>query len=569
MKVHNGWRAAGAACGAAVGVVLCAALTGFPAQGGVRFAWVAVWALCAIGIHRFTNETDKRLKGCFGLFGSLFVFALALGWRLEAADRTGWDGLLLSLGAALTLGPAVAEAAILCIRCLERMPAASQRNGKRLFWGSLALMLLSWLPALLAFYPGLHAYDTFAQIPEYLSGHFSAHHPLIHTLLVGGLYEIGEVITGNPSFGLLLYSVLQMGLVAFSLAWALMYLRQLRCPTGVITALLALFCLSPQYALHAIGCTKDIPFAALLVLFAVQLHKLYCTPALLKQPHFVLPLLAVGILMCLFRKNAPYALVLTLPFAVALLARGNRLRLTALLLAVLIGSSAAGAGLKAVTHASSGLINEMLCVPAQQLSRVYSKYGTDKPVGYEILENVPYAAKYNPTLADPVKLHLAVQTPQKLLRFTKMWVREFFHFPIEYLDAYLLNTKGYWFLNDVSYAYHGSIFTWFYDNLGVEQHSSLPQLKALYQRLATENGYQRYPLLAQLFQPALYTWLALFGLAWAVWRRDRASTVTSLCLLMYLLTLTLGPVVQNRYSFCITMGAPLLIGLLAAGRTNA
>ena len=48
----------------------------------------------------------------------------------------------------------------------------------------------------------------------------------------------------------------------------------------------------------------------------------------------------------------------------------------------------AGKGLQLATGAKSGLVNEMLSVPAQQLARVYALHGTEDPVGYEIIEKL-------------------------------------------------------------------------------------------------------------------------------------------------------------------------------------
>lgn len=58
-----------------------------------------------------------------------------------------------------------------------------------------------------------------------------------------------------------------------------------------------------------------------------------------------------------------------------------------------------------------------------------------------------------------------------------------------------------------------------------------------------------------LIQPALYTWLSLLALACAIRRRDRGVAAAALCLLMYLFTVCLGPLVGNRYSFCMMTGA--------------
>ena len=578
-------RTAAAAClMSGLGCFLACALLGFPATGGVRFAWALLWAVSSVAGLRFLRLRDRRAKACFGAFGALFVLALALGYRLDAAGQTGVDGLLLSLGTALCLGPAAGWAAFwLDARMTAPQPAppappappaqptpppppAPPSPRPRVLL-PMAVLLLAWTPMLLAFYPGIHAYDTFSQIPEYLSGSFSTHHPLLHTLLTGWLYDLGGLM-GSHALGMLFYSVAQMLLLAWALAYGLTYLARLGCPRWVRLALLMLFCL-PQISLHALGCTKDIPFAALITVFSVRLHAAVRDPRLLRSRRWVAGTVAAGVFMALFRNNAPYALALLVPFAAALAGRGARLRMTALLAAVLVLGLGAGKGLQLATHAQSGLVNEMLSVPAQQLSRVYVLHGAEDPVGYEIVEFVPYADQYDVWSADRVKLHLKVSRPGELWGFLKFWGRELLHYPVEYIDAFLYQCKGYWFLDDTLFSSRtGAIYLWFYDNLGVEQHSFLPGLRSAMLSLFDQNTYRAYPIVSLLIQPALYTWLALFALACAARRRDRGVAAAALCLLMYLFTVCLGPLVGNRYSFCMMTGAPLLIGLLLAPRAH-
>ena len=368
---------------------------------------------------------------------------------------------------------------------------------------------------------------------------------------------------------MLLYSVAQMLLVAWALAYGLCYLARLGCRRWVRLGLLALFCLGPQISLHVLGCTKDIPFAAFITVFAVRLHQVMRNPRLLRSRRWVAGTVAVGVFMVLFRNNAPYALALLVPFAAALAGRGARLRMTALLAAVLVLGLGAGKGLQLATGAKSGLVNEMLSVPAQQLARVYALHGTEDPVGYEVIEFVPYADQYDVWSADRVKLHLKVSRPGELWGFLKFWGRELFHYPIEYIDAFLYQCKGYWFMDDTLFTSRtGAIYLWFYDNLGVEQQSLLPGLRDAMLSLFDRNTYRAYPVLSMLIQPALYTWLSLLALACAIRRRDRGVAAAALCLLMYLFTVCLGPLVGNRYSFCMMTGAPLLIGLMCTPRAH-
>ena len=71
----------------------------------------------------------------------------------------------------------------------------------------------------------------------------------------------------------------------------------------------------------------------------------------------------------------------------------------------------------------------------------------------------------------------------------------------------------------------------------------------------------------ELVQSTVYMGV-LLALACAIRRRDRGVAAAALCLLMYLFTVCLGPLVGNRYSFCMMTGAPLLIGLMCTPRAH-
>ncbi len=575
--MEKGSRIAGRA-GLVAGLCACAAvtllcgLTGFSREVGYRF----VWALALAGLwyagRRFWLEPDRRLKACFGTLGALFTLALALGLRLDFFEETGWSGLGMSLALALVAAPAVGEGFVWLYRALSALKPGREAQPRKVFWLSLGLLLLGWLPVLLAYWPGIYAYDLDGQLYQVLNHAYTTHHPLLHTLLVGGLYTLGGLL-GSHNLGALMYVILQAFSLALSMAYALSYLARIRCPRVFRLAVLGLFCLAPHHALLAIGCTKDVLFAACTLVYAVFLHRSYREPHLLRRRGFAACMVLLALGMCLTRNNALYALVLMLPAAILLLRPGMRLRFAALLCAALAASVGINAGLKAATDAVNGSIVEMLSVPAQQLSRVHAKYGYDHPVSYEIDECVPNAYRYRAQQADLVKLHLSVKTPEKRLKLFKLWVREFFHYPVEYVDAFLYNAKGLWYINDTSFASvygegldrrTGAIITEMYEDLDVSHHSLFPALEALYERLFSANEYQRVPVLSLLLCPALYTWLLAFALCVSLHRRDRAAGAAGCMLGAYLLTLFLGPCVLVRYVYFLMAALPVLFGMLFA-----
>jgi hypothetical protein len=192
-------------------------------------------------------------------------------------------------------------------------------------------------------------------------------------------------------------------------------------------------------------------------------------------------------------------------------------------------------------------------------------------VGYEVREVLPYVDDYTPERADAVKRASVVDTPDRLWRFAKLWAREAFHYPIEYIDAFLYNTKAYWAMDDVSFAttydtppddLRGCLILWHNTATKIEMQNLWPQVKGVCEELFSRNGYQRFPVLWTLIHPALYTWLLCFVMAAAAYRRNKAVLMACTVMASYLLTLFLGPCALIRYSYYLMLALPVMFGAL-------
>ncbi len=89
-------------------------------------------------------------------------------------------------------------------------------------WG---LMFLAWIPGLLAAWPGVFVVDNVFQMKWYLEGTISAHHPILHTYLLGGCLKLGKQILGSYEAGVALLAVLQMLFLSFVFAYVLHRLK--------------------------------------------------------------------------------------------------------------------------------------------------------------------------------------------------------------------------------------------------------------------------------------------------------------------------------------------------------
>ena len=518
----------------------------------------------------FWQAKDRRLRRAFGPIGSLAMLASALSVRLRAAQATGWLVLAECLLLALCWGPAASQLFIWLKAGLQRLKTPLSLTGKQAFWLSLGVILLCWLPVFLALFPGVTGYDAYSQIQQNLTGQYVNGHPIAHTLLIGLFYRLGAAVFANASLGIGLYTAVQMLSLGAAVAYALYWLCLRRCPAVLWGMLLALFALAPQHAIMASSLTKDILFAAFMLMLTVELCRWRLEPERARLMRTRLLDAALVFAVGLMRRNLILALGLML--LALLLPRLRRLmdrRLLAVLLAGIVLFSGAEAVLKKAVHAENPTIRDTMALPCQQLARVYHLYGLSHSVGYEIREILPYAENYAPERADQAKRAAKITTPDRLMRFIKLWAREAVHYPVEYLDAFLFTTRAYWDPSDVSYARtydmepegpRGCLTTNHNPYAGIELFDFFPQLRDLYGRLFTDNEALNHLPLRLLIHPAWSAWLLLFALAWAVYERRYALLLALLLSACYLFTLLLGPCAIVRYSYYLMLTAPVLLG---------
>ena len=99
--------------------------------------------------------------------------------------------------------------------------------GKKSFLKNFLLLLVVWMPIIILSYPGNVCYDVIGQIEQGVGiTTYSAHHPLLHTLIVGGLVELGFKLTGSYDYGLFVYVLIQAIMLASALAGTIWWLNK-------------------------------------------------------------------------------------------------------------------------------------------------------------------------------------------------------------------------------------------------------------------------------------------------------------------------------------------------------
>ena len=341
------------------------------------------------------------------------------------------------------------------------------------FLFSLIVMLLFWLIYMIAFYPLILSKDPSFQIKQFFNVktkyidyviplsdkvNLTNHHPVFHTMLLGGSIKLGRLL-GSDNLGLFIYAIMQSITLASSLAYTIYYLYKKKKSLVLSFILLMIYSLVPMFPFYAMSAVKDTLYTAVIIFFVITLFTILDDKEIKTSKYVVLLLLSI--LLYLLRNNGIYVVVGTI-LVLAIYRRKEFIYLTAVLLFVISTYISYDKILLPALKIPAGSIRETLSVPFQQTARYVKEHGDsipleDKKKIDKVLEYDTLKDRYNPNLADPVKNKYNKYTTKKELKdYFGVWKKELLKHPDTYIEATLNNTFGY-FYPDTSnwYIYSG------------------------------------------------------------------------------------------------------------------
>lgn len=552
------------------------------------FVWLL--SLYAVNLSLHTIElSDKRGWKIAGVLSFLFTTAMLFGARLEAegnVDFKDWR-LWVSL-------PVLTCFFTILVRKFWNFLGNMERRKERIFTYikvpkvpkitlkyadvfTFLFLLLCWFPVLLAVYPGFFVYDAQDEYLQVATRTFTTHHPLVHVLLLGGIICAVHKITDSYNLGIACYTLMQMMLVAGSFTVLLIYMRNKKVSKAIRFFSLLYFAFFPVVVMFTLCSAKDAIFtAALLLLLVSMLEMGISTDTFLASKARMAFFVLCALTMLLFRKNGVYAFAVMVPILL-LYYKKNRKKIAILLGIVFASYFLINGTLTAVLHAQSEENQEILTVPIQQLARTY-KFNKEVFSEEEIAvlhEILPEEALvlYNPKLSDPVKYHFqnAAYAADKS-KYLKLWVEIGLRKPLSYINAWLVNSYGFWYPDTIIDVYSGNtVFTFTYQDssyFGYEveepgvRDSKIPWLDEAYRRLSLELEQEKIPILSMLYSPGGMFWCFAFILSYLFYRKKYHILVPYLLVLLIWLTVLLGPTYLPRYVLIFWFGLPLFAAVV-------
>lgn len=459
---------------------------------------------------------------------------------------------------------------------------------KHSFIMPLVIILICWLPYLIAYYPGILGADQSNQVKQFLGydiPEWSAsnstklidenvkitnHHPVLHTIGIGLCAKLGLAI-GNVNFGIFIFTLMQYILLGIALANIINFMKKLKVPYWIKVLSLLLFALSPTIAVCSVQVNKDVIFASLIILYVIRLYELIKSSNNKKLTiKNCIGIIILSLLVCLFRNNGIYAIVLSLPF-VAIIDKLNRKQILISSITVLIIYQLIISVILPLFKIPNSGIREMLSVPFQQTARYVKEHGDEvteeeKQIIDKILDYDTLAERYDPLLSDPVKRDYNKNaTTEDLINYFKVWFAQFLKHPTTYIQATMNNVYGYFYpetnLRQYNYYMVNSIedineienFDYGYiDELQGERHF----IKGIASIIT------KFPGISWTMNIAFNVWLIMIIFVYLIYSKKNRYIIYLLPFISIILVCILSPVnAAYRYSISFIFGMPLTVAI--------
>jgi len=448
----------------------------------LQFEPAALMRLMLIGaaffaLKQLTCRPLKKLEtAVFSLLSAALSLTLVLGFHIHMEDRyhgTVLQNYITPYGvtdvlAFLLMIPALTALLGALYRVLTApkhtpITAAPPCQKRRLL--VFAALMACYTPYLLAYYPGIVLNDTITSIAQALNMEpLVNHHPVMYTLFIKWCMRLGEAVLGSRTHGYALYTLSQMIYVSACLAYLIDWVcRHIRHSRPAAIAMTALFGLVPYFAAYSVAGWKDPVFSVSVAVLSVQLLGDALHPAKKRTLSSVAAYFAMLLMVAFSRTNGVG--VIACVFCWQLLC----------LLASLLKKTPLRSGFAAATAAALAVFffvhgpvfsamgvttdkREVNSLVLQQMARVAALDGdmseSDRAFLNDLLPIENYKETYRPCCVDLLKWDKQFSIAAMEDGMYGHWLSMLVKNPVAYIEAWELNTFGFWTLNvpEINYA---------------------------------------------------------------------------------------------------------------------
>lgn len=354
-------------------------------------------------------------------------------------------------------------------------------------------IVVLWLPYYLTFFPGIFGSDPIESIRMGTQGvAWTNHHPVLYTVFLKVFIRVWEPVIGlNGAMGVM--TLVQQFILAGSFVSCFSFLLRRGVSKKILGAIIVFIAFNPVIAVFSVYATKDVLFACAVLLLVLKLFRLQELDRedSMADAGFWTGFLINAFFVVFLRNNGSFLVVLTVLYLMVKY-RKEWKTLAMILLFLLCCIGVQKMVLFPILGVQEGSFAESLSIPLQQIGQTVVDGGemTEQQAAYveQLLPIERIKQVYQAGYTDPIKFDAAFHDAalnQDKMKFLQVWLGMLPHNLGSYVKAYLLQTAGYWDINQTdSLTIYGVI-----DNeIGLRQTDILEEI----------SGYSLQPVMEKL-----------------------------------------------------------------------
>ena len=442
-------------------------------------------------------------------------------------------------------------------------------ENKRSFFICWIIIFLLWLPYFLRFYPCNITPDSMSQIMQALGlRNVTNHHPVFHTGLVSIAMNIGKLI-GNYNIGAAIYSIVQMLIMSSIFSYTIYYMAKKKINIFIRIISLIFYAIYPVHALYSMTMWKDILFGGMMLLFTINLSKIYIDEENYFKSKINLILFTINlILVFLFRNNGIYVIILLSPFMFLILRKYYKKLAIIFGITILLYITVNGPAFK-ILNIQKGSIREALSIPLQQFARVTrDHYDTltqkERDSIYKFLPSNHLNEDYYEKISDNVKNNFDDEYfKNHKFKFIKIWIKLGIKYPRTYIESFLCNSYGYWYPEALHWVVSKEVYESDNETEKSLELKQTPIIKSkLLNKIAESTIDRKIPVIYMIYSIGTSFWIFIVMLGYNVYKKDYKKCLIYLPILFLWFTCLASPVYcEFRYIYSLFTCLPVLIGI--------
>ena len=451
---------------------------------------------------------------------------------------------------------------------------------------SIVLIIVSWVPIMVVYYPGVASGDTLDSLAQFLNIRelswsakaielvnnkvlLNKHHSVLFTVVFGLIFKLGSDFS-TYNFGMFLYVLLQTIILILTFSFLLYYMKKIQIPTIFRVFSLLFICFCPIISGYTIAAIKDTMGAILIVIYNLFLLQIVRNYEVVVKNKLYLIVFMISILLILMIKSNSEFIIYSSYIALLIYYYKDRVKFKKLLLIlclplfifycydrILLGElDVTGTNKK-----------ESYSIPYMQLARLANRNtdyidDDDKVIINNVLDYKAIKKDYNPELADSVKntYRLGI-TKYEEKRFWDVYFKYMFKYPKVYIAAFINSTYGYYFpevgetmgIDEVDYRLNNKYFK-------IRNKEYFKDCMLSHRKI--QEIFTKIPFFNIFNHVAFYVYFLIFSAIYIIKNKNFKYLIPIISLIAVFISCLISPINGSfRYILAIVFCIPLIISI--------